>query len=79
MQGTPLISDPGYKLVAEAIDAGFAVVAAPGASAALAALCVARLADRPFLFRGLPAGPISAARRERINALARVPGTAHLL
>ncbi len=72
--GTPLISDPGYKLVSEALAAGLAVTAAPGASAALAALCVAGLPTDRFFFEGfLP--PKSAARRERINALARIPGT----
>jgi 16S rRNA (cytidine1402-2'-O)-methyltransferase len=72
--GTPLISDPGYKLVAEAVALGFAVTAAPGASAALAALCVAALPTDHFFFEGfLP--PKRAARRERINALAAVPGT----
>jgi len=72
--GTPLISDPGYKLVAEAIAQGFAVSAAPGASAALAALCVAGLPTDRFTFEGfLPAR--RSARRERINALASVPGT----
>ena len=72
--GTPLISDPGYKLVAEAIELGFAVVAAPGASAALTALCVAGLPTDRFYFEGfLP--PRSPARRERLNALAAVPGS----
>ena len=72
--GTPLISDPGFKLVAESIAAGLAVTAAPGASAALAALCVAGLPTDRFFFEGfLP--PKSAARRERINALASVPAT----
>ncbi len=72
--GTPLVSDPGFKLVAEAVAAGVAVTAAPGASAALAALCVAGLPTDRFFFEGfLP--PRSAARRERINALAAVPGT----
>src|ERR1700761_5967247 len=72
--GTPLISDPGYKLVAEAIEHGFAVTAAPGPSAALAALCVAGLPSDRFYFEGfLP--PRQSARRERINALAAVPGT----
>jgi len=72
--GTPLISDPGYKLVAEAIARGFAVAVAPGPSAALAALCVAGLPTDRFYFEGfLP--PRRSARRERINALAAVPGT----
>ena len=72
--GTPLVSDPGFKLVAEAVASGLAVTAAPGASAALAALCVAGLPTDRFFFEGfLP--PRSAARRERINALAAVPGT----
>ncbi len=72
--GTPLVSDPGFKLVAEAVAAGFAVTAAPGPSAALAALCVAGLPTDRFFFEGfLP--PRSAARRQRINGLAAVPGT----
>jgi 16S rRNA (cytidine1402-2'-O)-methyltransferase len=72
--GTPLISDPGYRLVAEAVAMGLPVTTAPGASAALAALCVAGLPTDRFFFEGfLP--PRSAARRERINALAAIPGT----
>jgi len=72
--GTPLISDPGYRLVAEAIAKGFAVAAAPGPSAALAALCVAGLPTDRFFFEGfLP--PKRSARRERVNALAAIPGT----
>ena len=50
--GTPLISDPGYKLVAEAVALGFPVSAAPGASAAVAALCVAGLPTDRFFFEG---------------------------
>ena len=72
--GTPLISDPGYKLVAEALSIGLTVQTAPGASAALAALCIAGLPTDRFFFEGfLP--PKRAARRARINALAAVPGT----
>lgn len=72
--GTPLVSDPGYKLVAEAIQLGFAVAAAPGPSAALGALCVSGLPTDRFYFEGfLP--PRQAARRERLNALAAIPGT----
>lgn len=72
--GTPLISDPGYKLVRAAQEAGHSVVAIPGASSILAALTVAGLPTDAFFFAGfLP--PKQAARRERIAELARVPGT----
>lgn len=72
--GTPLISDPGWKLVREAIDAGHRVEALPGASATLAALAVAGLPTDAFLFAGfLP--PKSAARRSRIAELKAVPST----
>lgn len=72
--GTPLISDPGYKLVRAARAADHAVTAAPGASAVLAALGVAGLPTDRFFFEGfLPAK--EAARRARIGELARVPGT----
>jgi 16S rRNA (cytidine1402-2'-O)-methyltransferase len=72
--GTPLISDPGYKLVRAAQDAGHTVTALPGASALLAALSVAGLPTDQFLFAGfLP--PKQAARRSRIAELGRVPVT----
>ena len=72
--GTPLVSDPGYKLVAGALAAGIAVTGVPGPSAVLAALMVAGLPTDRFFFEGfLP--PKSAARRVRINELAQVPGT----
>jgi len=72
--GTPLVSDPGYKLVREARDAGYSVTALPGASAVLAALAVAALPTDQFLFAGfLP--PKAAARRARIAELARIPAT----
>jgi 16S rRNA (cytidine1402-2'-O)-methyltransferase len=72
--GTPLISDPGYKLVRAAQDAGHAVTALPGASAPLAALTVAGLPTDQFLFAGfLP--PKEVARRSRIAELARIPAT----
>jgi 16S rRNA (cytidine1402-2'-O)-methyltransferase len=72
--GTPLVSDPGYKLVVEALAAGIAVTSVPGPSAVLAALVVAGLPTDRFFFEGfLP--PKSAARRARINELAFVPAT----
>jgi 16S rRNA (cytidine1402-2'-O)-methyltransferase len=72
--GTPLISDPGYKLVRAAQEAGHTVTALPGASSALAALTVAGLPTDQFLFAGfLP--PKQAARRARIVELARIPAT----
>jgi 16S rRNA (cytidine1402-2'-O)-methyltransferase len=72
--GTPLISDPGFKLAAEALTRNIAVVPVPGASAVLAALMAAGLPTDRFFFEGfLP--PKSAARRSRIAELATVPGT----
>jgi 16S rRNA (cytidine1402-2'-O)-methyltransferase len=72
--GTPLVSDPGYKLVRAAIEAGARVEALPGASAALAALTVAGLPTDTFVFAGfLP--PKSAARRTRLREFATTPGT----
>lgn len=72
--GTPLVSDPGFRLVGSALEAGYAVTAIPGASAVLAALVVAGLPSSRFFFEGfLPVR--SAARRQRIAELAAVPGT----
>ncbi len=72
--GTPLISDPGFKLVRAAQDAGYTVAAVPGPSALLAALAVAGLPTDQFHFAGfLPPKP--AARRARIADLARIPAT----
>jgi 16S rRNA (cytidine1402-2'-O)-methyltransferase len=72
--GTPLISDPGYKLVQAAQAAGHTVTAVPGPSAVLAALTASGLPTDRFFFEGfLP--PREAARRERIDELAAVPGS----
>ncbi len=72
--GTPLISDPGFKLVRAAQEAGFPVTAVPGASAVLAALNVAGLPTDRFWFEGfLPVK--QAARRARIAELSRIPAT----
>jgi 16S rRNA (cytidine1402-2'-O)-methyltransferase len=67
--GTPLVSDPGYRLVGAALDAGIAVVPVPGACAAITALCAAGLPSDRFCFEGfLPAR--AAARRRRLAELA---------
>jgi 16S rRNA (cytidine1402-2'-O)-methyltransferase len=72
--GTPLVSDPGYKLVGAAQEAGHAVTALPGPSALLAALTVAGLPTDQFLFAGfLP--PKQAARQARIAELKAIPAT----
>lgn len=67
--GTPLVSDPGYRLVRAAQEAGLPVRAVPGPSAAIAALSVAGLPTDRFAFEGfLPAR--KGARRARLNELA---------
>jgi 16S rRNA (cytidine1402-2'-O)-methyltransferase len=72
--GTPLISDPGYKLARQASEAGLLVTAIPGASSVLASLSLSGLPTDRFFFEGfLPAK--DAARRKRIKELTRVPAT----
>jgi len=72
--GTPLVSDPGYKLVAEVVAEGLPVTGIPGASAVLAALVLAGLPTDRFFFEGfLP--PKSAARKARLTELSAIPGT----
>ncbi len=68
--GTPLVSDPGYRLVREVRAAGLVVSPVPGACAAIAALSVAGIPSDRFCFEGfLPAK--GSARRERLQVLAR--------
>ncbi len=72
--GTPLISDPGYRLVGQAAAAGCRVVPIPGASAVLAALTASGLPSDTFLFTGFL--PVKAGQRQaRLNQLAAVPTT----
>ena len=76
--GTPTISDPGYRLVRAALDAGIPVRAVPGPCAPIAALSIAGLPTDRFLFAGfLP--PRAAARRRELAELAPVRATLVLL
>jgi 16S rRNA (cytidine1402-2'-O)-methyltransferase len=72
--GTPLISDPGYKLVRAAREVGYEVSGAPGPSALILALAISGLPSDHWVFDGfLPAK--AGQRRTRIAELARVPAT----
>ncbi|KQV84520.1 16S rRNA (cytidine(1402)-2'-O)-methyltransferase [Rhizobium sp. Root1220] len=72
--GTPLVSDPGYRLAQSAIEAGYRVVPIPGASAPLAALVGSGLPNDAFLFAGfLPSK--DKARRDRLAEFAAAPAT----
>jgi 16S rRNA (cytidine1402-2'-O)-methyltransferase len=72
--GTPLVSDPGYKLVRACLEAGIAVTAMPGPSAMLAALVLSGLPTDRFYFAGFLSHK-SGARRTEIEALRSIPGT----
>jgi 16S rRNA (cytidine1402-2'-O)-methyltransferase len=72
--GTPLVSDPGYRLVERALEAGVRVVPIPGASAVLTALIASGLPSDAFLFAGfLPAK--AGQRRSRLEELRFAPAT----
>lgn len=72
--GTPLVSDPGFKLVQAAIEAGLSVTPIPGPSAVMTAIVAAGLPTDRFFFEGfLPAK--SGARCNRLEALGQIPGT----
>ena len=66
--GTPLVSDPGFRLVRAAIAEGLPVTAIPGPNAAVTALILSGLPPLPFLFLGFPP-PRQAARRSAFGAL----------
>ena len=72
--GTPLVSDPGFRLVGQAIERGVPVIPIPGASAVLAALLASGLPSDAFFFAGFSPQK-TGARRARLEELARVPGT----
>jgi 16S rRNA (cytidine1402-2'-O)-methyltransferase len=72
--GSPLVSDPGYRLALEAAERGLKVVAIPGASAVLTGLAVAGLPTDRFLFAGFPP-PKSAGRRTMFEELKPVRAT----
>lgn len=72
--GTPLVSDPGFRLVEAAHEGGYGVHAVPGASAVLAALTVAGLPSDRFLFLGFLA-PRQAARRRALEEIADLRAT----
>jgi len=72
--GTPLVSDPGFGLARAAIEEGLPVLAAPGASAVLAALCVAGLPSDRFCFLGFPPAQ-AGARRDMLTEAATIPAT----
>lgn len=66
--GTPLVSDPGYRLVRAVIEADLRVTAVPGPNAAVTALILSGLPPLPFMFLGFPP-PKQAARRSAFGAL----------
>jgi 16S rRNA (cytidine1402-2'-O)-methyltransferase len=72
--GTPLVSDPGYRLVEAVLEAGRAVVPIPGASALLAGLVAAGLPTDRFFFAGFLPNR-QAARRSALEELAAIPAT----
>jgi len=72
--GTPLVADPGYGLARGVIDAGFAVIGAPGPSAVIAALTVGGLPTDRFFFAGF-APNATGARKKFFEEYANVPGT----
>jgi 16S rRNA (cytidine1402-2'-O)-methyltransferase len=72
--GTPLVSDPGYRLVRQALDAGIRVVPVPGASSVVTALSASGLPNEAFFFAGfLPQK--QKARRDRLADISAIPGT----
>lgn len=72
--GTPLISDPGYKLVRTATEEGHYVTTLPGASSVMAALCIAGLPTDRFFFAGFLPAKQEACRKE-LDSVKTIPAT----
>lgn len=72
--GTPLVSDPGYKLVREVLEQDIYVTAIPGASSVMAALCLSGLPSDRFLFAGFLPAKAEALKKELVE-LATIPAT----
>ncbi|WP_330194955.1 16S rRNA (cytidine(1402)-2'-O)-methyltransferase [Hyphobacterium marinum] len=72
--GTPLVSDPGFRLARAALEAGHRVHSLPGACAPIAALTISGLPSDTFLFDGFPPSK-TAARKKRFEVLRTVPAT----
>jgi 16S rRNA (cytidine1402-2'-O)-methyltransferase len=73
--GTPMVSDPGYRLVRAAVDSHIQVVPVPGVSAVMTALCASGLATDQFAFIGFPA----RKKSRRLEQLTRAAGFAGTL
>lgn len=72
--GMPLVSDPGYRLVHDALERGIDVTCAPGANAVLTALTLSGLPSHQFFFAGFPPSKQSS-RRKFLSALEDIPAT----
>lgn len=72
--GTPIISDPGYKIVAKVIEKGYNVVAIPGATAFIPALITSSLEPKPFLFYGFLSNR-EVKRRKELESLKKLEYT----
>lgn len=72
--GTPLVSDPGYKLAKEALERGIHVTTMPGASSVLAALCLSGLPSDRFFFAGFLPAKQEACKKE-LRVLSAIPST----